>query len=195
MTFATVPLRQVCEVRPGFAFKSSDLSNSGIPVVKIGSIMDTGAVDLESGQFLPENLVQERHGRFFLEDGDIVLGMTGVGKIGRIRSDRRSLLNQRVCKLIPYDAQEQDFLWASLRTIDYVRVFTQLAQGVAQANISGGQIESLEIPWPEIGQRRRIADILSAYDDLIANNLLQNRRLAQARDVLLPRLMDGEIAV
>ena len=41
--------------------------------------------------------------------------------------------------------------------------------------MSGGQIEGVEIPCPPLPIQRRIADILSAYDDLIENN---NRRIA-----------------
>lgn len=175
MNLPMTTLRQACRVIPGFAFKSSDLADSGIPVVKIGSIADTGAVDLESGQFFPETLVEERHEKFFLNNGDIVLAMPGEGKVGRIRSEQRSLLNQRVCKLDPLEPDDQQYLWVAVRTIDYARVFAQLAQGAAQANISGGQLESLEIPWPQNSERRRIAETVSAYDDLIENN---RRRMA-----------------
>ena len=184
MTLATLPLRQVCVVKPGFAFKSSDLSDVGIPVVKIGSITDTGTVDLESGQFLPEALVEERHERFFLNSGDVVLGMTGEGKIGRIRNDQRGLLNQRVCKLSTFDTLDQNYLWLAIRTVDYTRVFAQLAQGAAQANISGSQIEALEIPWPEKRHRIRITGILSAYDDLIENNRQRIALLEEAARLL-----------
>ena len=184
MTLATLPLRQVCVVKPGFAFKSSDLSDVGIPVVKIGSITGTGTVDLESGQFLPEALVEERHERFFLNSGDVVLGMTGEGKIGRIRNNQRGLLNQRVCKLSAFDSLDQDYLWLAVRTIDYTRVFAQLAQGAAQANISGSQIEALEIPWPEKRHRIRITGVLSAYDDLIENNWRRIALLEEAARLL-----------
>jgi type I restriction enzyme S subunit len=47
-----------------------------------------------------------------------------------------------------------------------------LANGAAsQANVSPTQVESLEIPFPDLPTQRKIAGILSAYDDLIENNL------------------------
>ncbi len=46
-----------------------------------------------------------------------------------------------------------------------------LANGAAsQANVSPTQVESLEIPLPDLPTQRKIAGILSAYDDLIENN-------------------------
>jgi len=44
------------------------------------------------------------------------------------------------------------------------------ADGAAQPNMSGGQIEGLEIPCPPLPMQRRIAGILSAYDELIENS-------------------------
>src|SRR5439155_2021858 len=49
------------------------------------------------------------------------------------------------------------------------------AGGAAQPNMSGGQIEAVEIPLPPRRTQERIGTILSAYDDLIENN---RRRMA-----------------
>ncbi len=48
--------------------------------------------------------------------------------------------------------------------------FKQFTQGVAQDNLSQSKLLSLKFPVPDIAEQRRIADILSAYDDLIDNN-------------------------
>lgn len=50
-----------------------------------------------------------------------------------------------------------------------------MAGGAAQPNMSGGQIEAVEIPLPPGPVQERIGSILSGYDDLIENNL---RRIA-----------------
>ena len=47
--------------------------------------------------------------------------------------------------------------------------------GAAQPNMSGPQIAAIKIPFPPSAVQQRIADILSAYDDLIENN---RRRIA-----------------
>lgn len=175
---------EVCRVIPGFAFKSKDLGDSGVPVVKIGSITGSGVVDLDSGQFLPEGLIEDRHEKYCLDQGDIVLAMTGEGKIGRIVDDRKSLLNQRVCKIEPLDEKDRAFLWVAIKSIDYSQLFAQLAKGAAQANISGGQIEAIRIAWPEARARNRIADILSSYDDLIENNRRRIKLLEESARLL-----------
>ena len=171
----TKRLREVCRVVPGFAFKSTQLGETGIPVVKIGSITEAGNVDLVNGQFLPLEQLEDRHRKYFLTQGDIVMAMTGEGKVGRITDHQESLLNQRVCRLDPIDEADRAYLWVVVKSMDYSRLFAQLAQGAAQANISGGQIEALSVEWPEPDVREKIADVALAYDDLIENN---RRRIA-----------------
>lgn len=170
-----VRLGDVCRVLPGFAFKSSDLAADGIPVVKIGSIVDGGLVDTESGQFLPTEKLEERHEKYFLKGGDIVLAMTGEGKVGRLPNHRTALLNQRVCKIEPLDARDHEYLWAVIKTMDYSQLFKQFAKGAAQANISGGQLERIAVNWPQSEVRTSVGQISRTFDDLIANN---RRRIA-----------------
>lgn len=177
----------VCEVVPGFAFKSKNLGDDGIPVIKIGNIEDNKSVDISAAQCLPEDLLTERHSKFRLGDGDIVLAMTGAtaGKTGRIRcpSDQMLLLNQRVAHLKPVRINP-DFLWAAVSTDRYRTLFYSLGGGAAQPNMSGSQIESVEIPYPPTAVQDRIADILSAYDDLIENNRCRIELLEQSARLL-----------
>lgn len=53
--------------------------------------------------------------------------------------------------------------------------YRRVAQGAAQDNLNQQKLLSFPIPAPAIQIQRRIADILSAYDDLIENN---KRRMA-----------------
>lgn len=99
------PLGDLCDFLSGFAFKSGDLKGaSGIPVVKIKNV-NNKVVTLEDMQFFPEEKLDEKIGRFLLDDGDVLIAMTGqgsVGRVGRLRipESTRLLLNQRVGKFI-----------------------------------------------------------------------------------------------
>ena len=53
--------------------------------------------------------------------------------------------------------------------------FKQLSQGVAQDNLSKDKLLSIKFCVPDLPVQRRIADVLSAYDDLIENS---RRRIA-----------------
>ena len=53
--------------------------------------------------------------------------------------------------------------------------FQSFTQGAAQDNLSQAKLLSIKFPVPELTTQRKIADTLSAYDDLIENN---RRRIA-----------------
>ena len=53
--------------------------------------------------------------------------------------------------------------------------FQSFTQGAAQDNLSQAKLLSIRFPVPELSVQKKIADMLSAYDDLIENN---RRRIA-----------------
>jgi type I restriction enzyme S subunit len=164
-------LGDVCRVVPGFAFKSSDWQTHGIPVVKIKNITGNNSVDLATTDFVPESLLTSKLQKFVIKDGDILVAMTGAtaGKVGKVRTARSLLLNQRVAKIVPVEA-DREFIWAVVSSQEYQDKFFHLADGAAQPNMSGGQIEGVEIPLPPLSIQRRVAGILSAYYELIENS-------------------------
>ena len=165
---------------PGYAFKSKDWCDQGIPVIKIKNVQSDRTVKVDDADCVPESIYSDRLKKFLLEDGDILLAMTGAtaGKVGKLRTKRPMLLNQRVAKIKPVEA-DADFIWALVSSDEYQSKFFNLADGAAQPNMSGGQIEGLELRLPDLPTQRKIAGILSAYDDLIENNLRRIKILEQ----------------
>jgi len=164
-------LGDVCRVVPGYAFKSSDWQTSGIPVIKIKNITSNNSVDLATTDCVPEGLLTSKLQKYVINDKDILVAMTGAtaGKVGKVRTFRPLLLNQRVAKIAPVEA-DPGFIWAVVSSEEYQEKFFYLADGAAQPNMSGGQIEGVEIPLPPFPVQQRIAGILSAYDELIENS-------------------------
>ena len=56
----------------------------------------------------------------------------------------------------------------------------QISQGTAQDNLSWEKLSTFKFPAPHIDIQRKIADYLSAYDDLIENNQKQIKLLEEA---------------
>lgn len=56
----------------------------------------------------------------------------------------------------------------------------QISQGTAQDNLSWKKLSTIKLCIPEYKEQCRIADILSAYDDLIENNQKQIKLLEEA---------------
>lgn len=56
----------------------------------------------------------------------------------------------------------------------------QISQGATQDNLSWEKLSTIKFPAPPLEIQKRIADILSAYDDLIENNQKQIKLLEEA---------------
>ena len=102
-----VPIGECAAVYSGFAFKSKDLGEEGIPVVKIRNV-NNKTVDITETQFFPEQYITQRHDKYFLEDRDVLIAMTGQGSVGRVgrlrlKHNQKVLLNQRVGRFIAQD--------------------------------------------------------------------------------------------
>jgi len=62
----------------------------------------------------------------------------------------------------------------------YKERMQRISQGATQDNLSLEKLLTFEVPTPPLQTQKRIADILSAYDDLIENNLKRIKLLEQA---------------
>ena len=190
MSFEKRKLGDFIDVLSGFAFKSKDFSKTGIPVIKIKNI-NPPDVTLEEVSFVPKEIAFQKP-RYILNRGDILIAMTGshinqiasvVGRVGRVRYDKVSVLNQRVGKIINKDSSlvDIDFIYYYLSQYEVKFELAQKAGGAAnQANISPQDIKDLLFPYPNIDVQHRIATTLSRYDSLIDNYQKQIKLLEEA---------------
>jgi type I restriction enzyme S subunit len=181
--FDIQPLGTVAKVRSGFAFKSEDMGAVGLPIIKIKNVVPP-SVDITDCERIPEEVITgiPRVERFEIKEGDILIAMTGatVGKVGRFPlTQERHYLNQRVGKvyLNEPDGADYRYVYYILSQDTYVRQMFGIADGSAQANISGSQIEALEVPLPPLAEQKRIAEVLGALDDKIELNRRMNATL------------------
>lgn len=179
--FAQVKLSSVATINSGYAFKSEDLTNNSVevPVLKIANVTSPVATLVFDDHF-PREKITDRIAKYLVLERDVLVAMTGMGSVGRIgvvRGVRESvLLNQRVGvvrgKRSLYD---QLFLGCVLTAKHYENTLYDLGVGAGQPNVSPKDIANLLVPLPTISEQKRIAAILTAYDELIENN---QRRIA-----------------
>ena len=185
-----VKLGDYIDVLSGFAFKSKDFSDSGIPVIKIKNVCPP-YISLEDLSYVP-NSIAFQNPRYILRKGDVLIAMTGshinqiasvVGRVGRVRYDAITVLNQRVGKIVNKNEAKSslDYIYYYLSQYEVKVELAQKAGGAAnQANISSSDIKNLLFPYPPIEIQHSIATILSRYDSLIENYQKQIKLLEEA---------------
>lgn len=183
-------------VKSGFAFKGADWTDEGFPVIKIKNIGNND-IDLIDCSLIPENIA-EAAAKFKLNAGDLLIAMTGatVGKIGMMpKTETAFYLNQRVGLFKPKVENAELFLFCFYNEPSAKDAVESLASGAAQPNISGGQLESIKLFYPKLETVTEFGSSIKSHFELIWNLKQQNTRLREARDILLPKLMSGQIEV
>jgi type I restriction enzyme, S subunit len=180
--YDTVPLGEVASIRSGFAFKSNDWTETGIPVVKIANVKD-GRLVMEGCSFVPQGIADSA-AEFALQAGDILIAMTGyIGDVARVgQRDLPAALNQRVGRFAIRDPRrlDQGFLFYLLRDADVRKEIEGLGYGSAQPNVSPSLIQGVEVPLPPLPEQRVIAKILGTLDDKIE----LNRRVSETLEAM-----------
>lgn len=187
-------LASFTNLKNGYAFKSQDWRDRGVPVVKIGSVKPS-FVDLSQVSFIDEDLAQQRE-PFRLKVGDMLVGLTGyVGETGRIPPTAVCpMLNQRVGKFEPKKGLES-FVFANVRMPEFKVFAESKSHGSAQANVSASDL----LMYPVINPGRQIVEAFCGISDSVFAKQSANEgeiaTLAQLRDTLLPKLISGELRI
>lgn len=190
MIYPKVKLGEYINILSGFAFKTKDFTDIGVPIIKIKNVTPP-TVTLSDLSYVTEEIA-EKQKRYILEYNDVVIALTGshinqmasvVGRIARVKHQEKTLLNQRVGKITSKDPNicNLDYIYYYLSQEKIKIELANKAGGAAnQANISPTDVKNLIIPFPDIDTQKRIADILSNYDNLIENNQKQIKLLEEA---------------
>ena len=175
----------------GYAFKSSDFGETGVPVIKIKNVK-AGEFSEHEFSYVSEVFLKDRSSKL-ARIGDLLISMSGnrhdgspetwVGKVAQFRRSEAYFINQRVGALrvksgAPIDSRFMSYVLSSR---PYQELFIAIATSSGgQANLSPGQILSAPIRYPDPATQRDIAHILGTLDDKIE----LNRRMSETLEAM-----------
>ena len=179
------------ELQSGYAFKSSSFDEAGnYKIVTIKNVQD-GVFDGDNVNKIVD-VPDKMPSHCKLQEGDSLLSLTGnVGRVCTVVGDNY-LLNQRVAKIAsdyPY------FSYCLFRSEKMFHDMNNLANGAAQQNLSPIRTGKMKVIKPDNKVLLKFEHIVKSIFD---KKIVLNRDIlvaTQARDRLLPKLMNGEIEV
>jgi len=188
-TWPKVKLADSVNLLAGFPFKSQQFTDKpdDVPLVK-GENVSQGCILWDISKRWPAS-DWEKMEKFHLVPGDVVIAMdrpwipAGL-KWSFIRAgDPKALLVQRCARLRSSNGRlDQNFLRFVIGGPGFESYVKPITTGVNVPHISGQQILDFEFTLPPLPVQRRIAGILSAYDELMENSQRRIRLLeAMAR--------------
>ena len=190
-------LGEIADLQGGYAFKSSSWTESGVPVIKIGSVKP-GFVDLTQVSYVDASTAEAIPDDYRIPAGSLVVGLTGyVGQVGLVRThDPIPLVNQRVAKFKHKSGEWKiPFIYCFTRGEKFKGIVEELATGTAQQNVSNSQILSIPLTIPSQEIQNIFENSLNSFFHQMINLADENESLKSTRDALLPRLISGELQI
>ena len=163
-----IKLGDVVEIISGFAFDSKLFNDSnGMPLIRIR--------DVKRGY--TETFTTEAFDtKFIVKKDDILIGMDGEFNLEKWMSED-ALLNQRVCKLIPNENIDKNYIYFFLpKKLKEIENKTSFA---TVKHISIKQIENIEINQIDITKQKEISKRLLNIKNIIKNKKIQLELLTE----------------
>ena len=157
-------------------------SESGVPFITISNIdANDGAIDFNNTAFVPEEYYESLKAERRPKCNDVLYSVVGsFGIPSLVKNDSKFVFQRHVAILRPGKAIDPAYLYYVLKDPSFFHWADAVAIGAAQRTVTLGQLRSKEIELPDMETQRRIAGVLSAYDELIENNRKQIKRLEEA---------------
>lgn len=152
----------------------------------------TGSFVTETEERITEQAVKKSSAKT-LPTHSVLIAMYGatVGECGIISME--STCNQAICAFIPSEQYPYTFIYQFLK-LNKEEIISR-AVGSAQQNISQQTLKNINLVLPPVDLIRRYHKVVSHLFEIIETNIMQSAEIAKIRDILIPKLMSGEIEV
>ena len=194
------PLSELIEAVESGSRPKGGATTSGIPSIGAEKIDGFGRYDYSNEKFIDTDYFK-RLKRGIVFSGDVMLYKDGAytGKASMALDGfphKTCAVNEHVFLLRTKDNMAQFFLYFTLRNEDIYKKIHALACGkAAQPGLNRQELMCVTSFLPDEEVIQKFEAMVSPLMHAIALNALENKKLGEIRDALLPRLMSGEIDV
>ncbi len=201
MKWKEYSLDELIHIKHGYAFKGEFFSEEPTDDILLtpGNFAIGGGFKAQKLKYYNGDFPVD----YILEENDVIVTMTDLSKEADTLgfsakvpawNGKRFLHNQRIGMVkLKTDDFDQNYLYWLMRTFPYQRFVANGATGATVKHTSPTKICQYKFTAPENKDRqRKIASILSAYDDLIENNLKRIKLLEEKAFVSYKLIVKSE---
>ena len=174
-------LNDVCELIVDCPHSTEPDEGEGYPIIRTPNI-GVGYLDLEGVQRVSKAAYDRRNIRAVPRPNDLILAREApAGNVGIIREGMKVCLGQRTVLIRPSAEKVSPlFLNYYLNAPKQRHALLSNSNGATVSHVNMPVIRNLVIELPDREDQDRIADVLSAYDELIENSRRQIKLLEEA---------------
>jgi type I restriction enzyme S subunit len=178
-------LYDVADLTYGFPFKSNLFreGGEGLGVIRIRDIRD---------DYTATRTTEDVDLKYRVADGDILVGMDGAFHMGRWAGGV-AWLNQRVVRIRPKAGIPRSWLFWVTR--EPIKTLEATIVGTTVAHLSARDLKGMQVLVPPTAVLEAVGNVLEPMSDLELTLKKKNANLRATRDLLLPKLISGELDV
>lgn len=199
--WATRRVRDVSDVVRGRSYRSAELvEKGGLPFVNLKCMARGGGFRRDG---LKRYIGTYKLGQL-VSEGDIVLAVTDLTQGREILAratliprlaEGHGVISLDVVRVVPNGEAERLWVFAALGWSDFPDRVKEYANGSTVLHLSPKHLEEAEILWVPEQARKRFTAVIAPMLAQIAELSEQTRVLRGLRDLLLPKLVTGQIDV
>ena len=175
----------LAEFANGFAFKPDHWHREGLPIVKIKELK--GGVTANTPRYHGADVDK----KYFIDNGAVLFSWSADLNV-YVWAYGRAVLNQHLFDVRPYGVSRL-FIFHALS--ERMAGFQARAQGTTMKHIKRSALDEVKLALPPVELRDEFESMARPMLDLQLNLLGQIQALREARDLLLPRLVSGQLDV
>lgn len=177
---------------------ADEYQETGVPVIRVINLSFEGNFIKDTITYITEEKFDSLI-RSAAYPGDILLAKTGatIGKLARLpNSFQKGLVASSVMKIAPHPQKyNKYYLFNVIKELSNQHYWEGVSGGSTRPTINLDDVKEIKLAYPGDLIMKKYHEAVDNLYRLIEHNQEQNLNLSQMRDILLPKLMNGEIAV
>ena len=161
----------------GFAFKPSDWSNEGLPIIRIQ--------DLTGNSYQANRYNGSYHPKYEVNDGDVLISWSASLGV-YVWKGEKAVLNQHIFKVV-FDKSEVDKNFFVHQVQNILENAASEAHGATMKHLTKPVFDALPFYLPSIEKQKEIASVLDKVTELIA---LRKEQLAKLDELVKSRFIE-----
>lgn len=167
------------------------------PYIRVRDLNNAVFASLSNEYEYVDDETQKGISRYIVSTDDVLISIVGTIGLTAIVDYTLDMANltENCVKLTNLKKIRPEYLLLFLRSSQGLEAISKGTVGAVQLKLPIKNIQSIAVPLLCDKELHPLNEILSAIFSQISTNVIEMKRLADIRDILLPRLMSGELDV
>ena len=171
-------LSQICDFLSGNAWKAAKFKEEGIPIIRINNMKPN------STDFKYWDWEEEYNPKYFIEEGDILVSLSGTIKIYKWVGVQ-ALLNQRIVKVSPKENINIDWVYYQISNV--IEKIADKGKDAVIKNVSVTDLKKYEVEVPDLPTQNKIVALLDKASALVQK---REKSIAQLDELLRAQFLE-----